>query len=74
RQDLSPEVTGTSRVGDIRHCIADISRAREVLGYEPKVSLEAGLLDLVAWIEAEIAERRKVPAPLEVPKPSRLPV
>ena len=74
RQDLSPEVTGTSRVGDIRHCIADISRAREVLGYEPKVSLEAGLLDLVAWIEADIAERRKVPAPLEVPKPSRLPV
>jgi len=74
RQDLSPVVTGTGRVGDIRHCIADISRAREVLGYEPKVSLEAGLLDLVAWIEAEIAERRKVPAPLEVPKPSRLPV
>lgn len=74
RQDLAPIVTGTSRVGDIRHCIADISRAREILGYEPEVPLEAGLLDLVAWVEAEIAERRKVPAPLEAPTPSRLPV
>ncbi|MCK9307072.1 MAG: SDR family NAD(P)-dependent oxidoreductase [Methanoculleus sp.] len=74
RQHLSPGVTGTGRIGDIRHCIADISRAREVLGYAPEVTLEAGLLDLVAWVEAEIAERRKVPAPLEVPTPSRLPV
>ena len=65
---------GTGRVGDIRHCIADISRAREVLGYEPKIPLEAGLLDLVAWVEAEIEEQRKVPAPLKVPTPSRLQV
>lgn len=72
RQDLAPTVTGTYRVGDIRHCIADISRAREVLGYEPEVSLEAGLLDLAAWVEAEIAERQKVPAPLMVPTQSRL--
>jgi len=74
RQDLSPVATGTGRVGDIRHCFADISRAREVLGYEPEVPLEAGLLELVAGVKAEIAERRKIPAPLEVPKPSRLPV
>ncbi len=74
RQRLSPEVTGTGRIGDIRHCTADISRAREILGYDPKVTLEAGLLDLVAWVEAEIAQRQKVPAPLEVPKSSRLPV
>jgi dTDP-L-rhamnose 4-epimerase len=59
-------------VGDIRHCIADISRAREALGYEPEVSLEAGLLDLVAWIKADIAERRMVPASLKVPASSRL--
>ena len=74
RQDLSPVATGTGRVGDIRHCFADISRAREVLGYEPEVPLEAGLLELVAGVKAEIAERRKIPAPLEIPNPSRLPV
>lgn len=72
RQHLMPEVTGAGRVGDIRHCIADISRAREVLGYAPKVPLEAGLLELAAWVEAEIMERRKVPSPLKVPVPSRL--
>jgi dTDP-L-rhamnose 4-epimerase len=72
RQHLAPEVTGTGRTGDIRHCFADIGRAREVLGYEPEISLEAGLLDLVAWGKAEIAERRKVPAPVEVPGSPRL--
>jgi len=74
RQHLAPEIMGISRIGDIRHCFADISRAREVLGYEPEVPIEAGLLDLVAWVETEIARRQKVPAPLEVPKSSRLPV
>ncbi len=72
RQDLSPEITGVGRVGDIRHCTADISRAREVLGFEPEVTLEAGLLDLAAWVRKDIAERRMVPAPLKVPAPSRL--
>ncbi|KLK88301.1 dehydratase [Methanoculleus sediminis] len=72
RQNLSPEIMGISRVGDIRHCFADIGRAREVLGYEPEVTLEAGLLDLAAWVEAEIAERRKVPAPVRTPGSSRL--
>lgn len=74
RQHLTPEIMGIGRIGDIRHCFADIGRAREVLGYEPEVTIEAGLLDLVAWVEAEIARRQKVPAPLEVPKSSRLPV
>lgn len=35
------------RAGDIKHSVADISRAREYLGYAPSVSLAAGLLDLV---------------------------
>jgi len=74
RQHLAPEVTGAGRVGDIRHCIADISRAREVLGYEPEVPLETGLLDLVSWVEAELAARQEVPAPLGVQKSSRLQV
>ncbi len=64
---------GISRIGDIRHCFADIGRAREVLGYEPKVTLEVGLLDLVAWVEAGIEEGgRKVPAPVRALGSSRL--
>jgi len=37
------------RMGDIRHSYADISRARRVLGYNPKVSLKEGLAKLVKW-------------------------
>jgi dTDP-L-rhamnose 4-epimerase len=48
--DVDPEVTGRYRVGDIRHCFADISRAREGLGYEPAVTLEEGMQELVQWL------------------------
>ena len=48
--DAEPKLTGRYRVGDIRHCFADISRARERLGYEPQVSFRAGLEELVAWL------------------------
>src|SRR5205823_2674861 len=42
-KDIEPELTGEFRVGDIRHCFADVTLARETLGYEPEVALEAGL-------------------------------
>src|SRR5205085_2234430 len=38
--DIEPQMTGTYRVGDIRHCFADITRARTGLGYEPRISLD----------------------------------
>ena len=57
-KEIEPEITGKFRAGDIRHCFADISRAREVLGYEPKVGLEEGLVDLAAWLEGQIASDR----------------
>jgi nucleoside-diphosphate-sugar epimerase len=38
------------RAGDVRHSRADISRAREVLGYEPQVTLDAGLCETVEWM------------------------
>lgn len=50
RQHLLPEITGQYRVGDIRHCFADIALARRVLGYQPRVSLAAGISDLAAWL------------------------
>lgn len=37
------------RVGDVRHSLADISRARSVLGYEPTVGLEEGLRLTFDW-------------------------
>jgi dTDP-L-rhamnose 4-epimerase len=55
---LAPEVTGEARVGDIRHCFADVSLARESLGFEPKVSLAHGLAELAQWLEGQAAEDR----------------
>jgi UDP-glucose 4-epimerase len=37
------------REGDIPHSVADVSRAREAFGYEPKVTLEEGLLELLLY-------------------------
>lgn len=51
--EIEPRVTGRYRVGDIRNCFADIGRAREVLGYEPRVSFEEGMQELVAWLQEQ---------------------
>jgi len=37
------------RLGDVRHSLADITRAREWLGYEPQVGLEVGLRQTLEW-------------------------
>lgn len=37
------------RAGDVRHSLADLTRARELLGYEPVVSLEDGLRNTIEW-------------------------
>ena len=58
RLDIEPEVTGEYRVGDIRHCFADIGLAREVLGYEPQVDLDDGMAELAEWLEGQTAEDR----------------
>jgi UDP-glucose 4-epimerase len=42
-----------SRAGDVRYSMADISRARRDLGYEPTVSFEAGLAKTLAWYRGE---------------------
>jgi dTDP-L-rhamnose 4-epimerase len=58
RTDIRPQITRQFRVGDIRHCTADISRARRVLGYEPNVSLEQGLAELARWLPGQQAVDR----------------
>jgi dTDP-L-rhamnose 4-epimerase len=55
---IAPEVCGKYRVGDIRHCFADISRARAVLGYEPRVPLEDGIVELAEWLQGQVAHDR----------------
>ncbi|MBI3802772.1 MAG: SDR family NAD(P)-dependent oxidoreductase [Nitrospirae bacterium] len=55
REELQEEITGEYRAGDIRHCFADITRARKVLGFEPRIPLEEGLAELAAWLKGQVA-------------------
>lgn len=55
---IEPRISGKYRMGDIRHCFADISLAREVLGYEPRVRMEEGLAELSEWLRGQAAVDR----------------
>jgi dTDP-L-rhamnose 4-epimerase len=66
RSDIEPQTTGKYRAGDIRHCFADISLAREVLGWEPQVTLEKGLQDLANWLTGQTAIDRGMEARAEL--------
>jgi dTDP-L-rhamnose 4-epimerase len=63
---VEPEIVGKYREGDIRHCIADITKARKLLGYEPKIKLEEGLNELLEWIKGKKAEDRVTTATVEL--------
>jgi len=56
--DVVPEVTGKYRAGDVRHCFADVSLARKLLGYEPQVELEDGMAQLADWLQGQVADDR----------------
>ncbi len=47
---LAPEITGRFRIGDVRHCFADLALARELLGYEPRIGFEDGVRALAEWL------------------------
>ena len=52
RESGSKPVYGPFRSGDVRHSLADISRAESKLGYEPGVTARAGLEKTVRWFVA----------------------
>lgn len=57
-KNIKPDIVGKYREGDIRHCVADISKAKRLLGYEPKVTLETGMEELLGWVSQQEAEDR----------------
>jgi dTDP-L-rhamnose 4-epimerase len=56
--NIQPEIVGGFRAGDIRHCVADIGKARQLLEFEPQVRFEDGLGDLVNWVKTQNAVDR----------------
>jgi len=55
RPGLAPHLTGKYRVGDIRHCFADIAKSRTALGFSPEIDFRAGLTELSEWIAGQVA-------------------
>jgi dTDP-L-rhamnose 4-epimerase len=57
-KEIEPELPGKFRAGDIRHCFADITLAREALGFEAEVALEDGMAELADWLQGQVATDR----------------
>ena len=55
-KEIEPEIVGKYRAGDIRHCYADTRLAQELLGFRAEIPFEAGMQDLLAWLEGQEAE------------------
>jgi len=54
-RDIAPQMNGKYRVGDIRHCFADLTKAQNLLGFKPQIDFEEGLAELALWLEGQIA-------------------
>jgi len=66
KENVQPEILGKYRVGDIRHCYADIAKAGRILGYAPQVRLEDGLVELSSWLASQAAVDRVAQASAEL--------
>jgi len=65
-KDIEPVIVDKYREGDIRHCVANISKAEKLLDYQPRVTLEDGLAELLAWLGEQDAEDRVESATAEL--------
>jgi dTDP-L-rhamnose 4-epimerase len=67
RPELTPEIFGKARTGDIRHCFGDIARAADVLGFRPqRQELDDSFAELAAWVSRQQATDRVNQARLEL--------
>jgi dTDP-L-rhamnose 4-epimerase len=55
---IEPEISGKYRIGDIRNCFADITHARAVLGFAPRMEMTEGLTELSEWLRGAASDDR----------------
>ncbi|MBN1600515.1 MAG: GDP-mannose 4,6-dehydratase [Chitinispirillaceae bacterium] len=55
KSHIKPVKNGKYRAGDVRHCFADIEKARKHLSFMPEVEIDDGIRELVPWLESQIA-------------------
>jgi len=58
-------VSGNYRLGDIRHNFADISLAREILGFEPKWNFADGIAQFCKWVDTQEIQEDKYEVSIE---------
>ncbi len=63
---IEPTITCQLRRVDVRHCPADLTRARQLLGFQPRVGWEQGLTELVGWCQEAFAADRFAQAEQEL--------
>lgn len=51
---LTPDITGKYRMGDVRHCFADVRRAESVLSYRAVIDFDTGLAELARWLDGQV--------------------
>ena len=63
--DVPVTVSGNYRLGDIRHNFADISKARRLLGFEPKWTFDAGIEQFCRWVNGQPVQKDNYEASIE---------
>ena len=51
QKNIAPEVLQQYRVGDIRHCFADVSKIEKAFGIKPKHDFQTGMAELIDWVK-----------------------
>jgi dTDP-L-rhamnose 4-epimerase len=71
-KNIAPEIMNKYRVGDVRHCFADISKIERVFGFRPKHNLEDGMEELISWVSSAKAPVNRTEASLAELQRSKL--
>ena len=72
QKNLAPEILQQYRVGDIRHCFADISKLKQEFGIEPQQDFEKGMAELIDWVKVARKPVDKAEASLSELRRSKL--
>lgn len=63
---IEPAITGRYRVGDVRHCFADVSLARRLMDFHPSVRFAEGIHGLAEWLQGQVAMDKVAQAKAEL--------
>ncbi|HPG29857.1 MAG TPA: SDR family NAD(P)-dependent oxidoreductase [bacterium] len=54
-KNIKPELVNKYRIGDVRHCFADINKIQKALGFSPSVNFDSGMKELCDWLKSQNA-------------------